>query len=569
MMFSTEYMSEHILSKEQAASKAKTALDIEKLLRDHTNLKSIRSAWEGDWNDVARYVLYGMYDFNTRGFGGKPPSDTQIYISIGADSHARFVAGLQGYLTPPSESWLSLGLADVRLEPSFKVKAWLQDCERKVLEAMDRGQFYQRQLEAYSDLGAFGTGILYTEPSKDNMGVQYMSIPLQQCYIEQDASGNVNELHRAFTMTLDQMRSKYPKAFESDVKLMNEWKKNRFTHKEVVHIVRPRKDGRVGFVKTKKPYESIVVQPACKLVLEEGGYDEFPYHASRWDTSSGVPWGRGIGVKVLPELKMLNDLAKYGLKGTGLQTLPPAAIPMDGFMGEAINMTPGALNYYDSFLQGGGYIPLDTRANPAVSFEVARQREGMVQALYFVDLLLDDKRAEMSATESTQRYESRLRQFAPHLGRAVSDLNALVVRTFHILARQGVIEPPPEEVSKLRVSFLSPLAQAQRSSKLGAFDRMFQYLQVLAQVSPQVTDNIDADATMSFIADALGVSKRVLRDPEDRDAQRQERQQQQAEAQASAQAKELGSAYKDVSQGDAALAQAQTQGAGGPPNVAA
>jgi hypothetical protein len=72
---------------------------------------------------------------------------------------------------------------------------------------------------------------------------------------------------------------------------------------------------------------------------------------------------------------------------------------------------------------------------------------------------------------------------------------------------------------------------------------------------------------MTFIADALGLSKRVMRDPEQRDAQRQARQQQQMEAQASAQAKELGSAYKDVSQGDAALAQAQV--AGGSPSVPA
>jgi hypothetical protein len=236
---------------------------------------------------------------------------------------------------------------------------------------------------------------------------------------------------------------------------------------------------------------------------------------------------------------------------------------MDGFMGEPIDLTPGALNYYDSFLPNAGFVPLDTRANPAVSFEVARQRETMVQALYFVDLLLDDKRAEMSATESSQRYESRLRQFAPHLGRALHDLQGLVIRTFSILARQGVVEPPPEEVSKLKVNFLGPLAQAQRASKLTAFDRTFQYMQALAQVNPEVVDNLDPDATMSYIADALGVSKRVLRDPDERDAQRQARQEQQEEMQAAAQAKELGSAYRDVSQGDAALAQAKSVGDGG------
>lgn len=567
MIFSTDYMSENIVSNEDKGSRSNDILNVEKLLRDHQNLKSVRSSWEEDWNEVARFILFGLYDFNSRSFGQRPSTETQVYTSIGADSHERFKAGLQGYLTPPSESWLSLGLADPRIEPSFEVQSWLQDCERKVLGAMERGQFYHRQLEAYSDLGAFGNGVIYSEGSKDNLGVQYTSIPLQQCYIEQDAGGVINELHRSFGMTLDQMHSRYTEVFENSPKLMNELKKNRFTYKEVLHIVRPRKDGRVGFIKTKKPFESIVIYPAEKIVLEEGGYDEFPYHVCRWETSAGVPWSRGIGVKVLPELKLLNDLAKYGVKGTGLQTLPPSAIPMDGFMGEAIDMTPGALNYYDSFLPNAGFIPLDTRANPAVSFEVARQREGMVQALYFVDLLLDDKRAEMSATESTQRYESRLRQLAPHLGRAIHDLQGLVVRTFAILARQGVIEPPPEEVSKLRISFLSPLAQAQRSSKLGAFDRIFQYIQVLAQVSPEVTDNIDADATMTFIADALGLSKRVMRDPEQRDAQRQARQQQQMEAQASAQAKELGSAYKDVSQGDAALAQAQV--AGGSPNVPA
>ncbi|GAF94839.1 unnamed protein product, partial [marine sediment metagenome] len=53
-------------------------------------------------------------------------------------------------------------------------------------------------------------------------------------------------------------------------------------------------------------WENIVVNEKEKLIVDEGGFLEFPYHSARWKRPANEKHGRGIGTEILPQIKVLD-----------------------------------------------------------------------------------------------------------------------------------------------------------------------------------------------------------------------------------------------------------------------
>jgi len=107
------------------------------------------------------------------------------------------------------------------------------------------------------------------------------------------------------------------------------------------------------------------------------------------------------------------------------------------------------------------------------------------------------------------------------VGRLISDcFDPLVDRVFQIEWNAGRIPPPPDILvqqmggSRITVHYMGPLAQAQR--RLFRTQGIYQSLEALrplAEIRPDVYDNVDLDVMSREIMEATGLSAKVIKDP--------------------------------------------------------
>lgn len=119
-----------------------------------------------------------------------------------------------------------------------------------------------------------------------------------------------------------------------------------------------------------------------------------------------------------------------------------------------------------------------------------------------------------------------------------------------MLRHQRLPQPPAALAGRggIKVEYVSPAAQAQRASECTAIVRALQAIAPLAQMKPEIFDNIDADATARSLAQTFGAPAALQLDPETVTALREQRQQQQMMAQLAGAAQPMAGAVKDLAQ---------------------
>ncbi len=122
----------------------------------------------------------------------------------------------------------------------------------------------------------------------------------------------------------------------------------------------------------------------------------------------------------------------------------------------------------------------------------------------------------------------------PVYGRLQAEwLTPLVDRVFGLMLRAGALGVPPKELqgTNTNVVFISPLARAQKLEGVVATERLFANAGAIEQVKPGTTDNLDGDQAVREMAQALGVSRKIVRSVDYVAAYRKQKQQQQQQAQ--------------------------------------
>jgi hypothetical protein len=83
----------------------------------------------------------------------------------------------------------------------------------------------------------------------------------------------------------------------------------------------------------------------------------------------------------------------------------------------------------------------------------------------------------------------------------------------------------------LDIEYEGPLARAQRLGELNALQKFMSFVGPIAQVKPEILDNIDFDIATIETAEVTGVPSKLIRSVEGRDAIRKARAAQQADEQ--------------------------------------
>lgn len=520
----------------------------------YEELKLYRSTWLDHLSAVQELVMPDSSSFSDARRPRGARNRQQIFDGTAPWALEMFAAGLHSYLTSPIERWFNLSpIGEPWHRLSRESTVWLEYVSDTIYHyySLPQANLNSALHETYLSLGSFGAAPLYQYTRSDGF-LAFRAFNLADTFFDENHEDRVDVVFRKLPVTTRKLVQMFPDhADHKDIKHakdMETW--------EVIHAVLPRKDRNPKGMNTRtnKPFAEYYFCPDLPMILEEGGYDDFPYHVPRWTKLAGETMGRSPAMAVLPDIRMVNQMSKEIIYAAQLANMPPLVFDEDSMLLPVKTVTPKSI----MFKQQGSEMPqpLNSGNQPQLALEDLDQRREAIRQAFFVDFLLRPKKKERQTTLEIQDDRAEmLRQMAPMLGRVQDELlGDMIRRSFRVLARSGALPDPPAELENkpLEIVYTSPAAKAQYGTKATAISQFLQDLAQIAQFDPEAVQALDSEALLQELAKLRDVTRRVLKDPkklqEEREAQQQAQQAQMMMEGGPA----MGRTIKDIAQARAA-----------------
>ena len=528
-------------------------------------LKAERDSWESVWKDISRFIAPDSGRFDSENRKGER-KDQAILDNTAQRAWRTLAAGLHAGLSSPSQPWLELQAANMKMRDSAPVKAWLSEVRDLMLEVFSKSNTYRALHGMYEELGAFGTAAAVIMDDFDDV-IHLHVLTVGSYCLATDAKGNVDTLYRRFKMTVGQMVDEFG-AEQVSTHVLDQYRNGDLDQTYwIMHAIEPRaqtpevmmRPGALGAPIMEVYYEE---GRQDDRVLRESGYKSLNIIAPRWIVNGENVYGTSPGRDALGDVKQLQHAQLRKAQAIDYQTKPPV-------------QGPANLKGNNSALLPGGYSPVDvTGAGNSIKqiFEVNLNLQHLVEDIvdtrqrisrtFFEDvfrMVSDMDRSGITARQIAEQHSEKMMLMGPVLERVQNEcLSPLVEITFERMLQAGMLpEPPPQiqDVGEIQVKFISILAQAQKQASAGAVDRWLATVGTLAPLVPEVLDVVDADRVSAEYVDMLGINPALQRDEETVAQIRQARmQQQQQQQQMEQQAQQAGAA--------ADMARAQAAGGG-------
>jgi len=518
-------------------------------------MKAERSTFDDHWEDVRTYIHPLVASFtgtNTPGEKGR----REILDNTGESVAEQLAAALHGFLTNPGTKWMAVRAKDRALNDVFEVARWLELANEWlffVFESKDSG-FATMLSQIYLDVIDFATTGVHVRERPGRLPL-FQARPLSELYLAEGEDGRVDTVRRWFKLTARQAVQIYGDQAGAKVIEAARSPKRQNEKFAFLHSILPRDEHAHGA--SNMPIASIHISVADQAIIGRiAGFNEKPLITPRWAKRAGEAYGRGSpGMKSLADVKMLQRTMRATIVGAELSIRPPLTVADDGVL-SPVRWKSGAITRVRGETLSGrrGVIePMKTGARPDIGEEFMVGIRQRIENAYFLNLIQLSRDPRMTATQVLSLEEETKRVIGPFLARLQEELlEPLIVRTFNILLRAGVLPPPPAELRQVEVEFVSPIAKAQRLSEVRAISQLNEVMAPMVGLDPTLQDNLDGDLAYRHAADRLGVPKILMRDPRQRDALRQQRAEAE-KAQAEMQTVERGAAAAQ-SAGQAAAA---------------
>jgi hypothetical protein len=495
---------------------------VEQILKRLAKLESSKQIWSEHWQEILDYVMPRKAEVTTQYARGAKRT-SKLYDSTAIHSNTLLAASLQGTLTSASLPWFHLKVMDENLNLRRDVSVWLEDCRNRMYKAFNSSNFNTEVHEFYLDITSIGTACLEVEEIEETGAFSFRSLHISEYFVTEGHHGDIDTVYRSFEYTARQAYQKWGDAI--GVKVMEAYREDPDKKFTFIHCVMPSSEYQ-GEAKTKLPFISTYIGKEDKNIVGEGGYNELPYLVTRWSKASGEEYGRSPAYNALPDIKTLNKAVELGLVAWAKAIDPPLTVEDDGVIGRVVTK-PGGIT---TVRRDGAIRELGSGARFDVSDMKESELRASIKQAFFSDQLELQSGPQMTATEVQVRYELMQRLLGPTLGRFQTEfLNPLIERCFNIMQRNEMFLEAPESLNgvKVDIEYVGPLARSQRMEEAVAVERLYEMAGMMAQIAPEIMDNLDHDAAIRSRAELLGVPKNIMKDPRQVDAQRQQRMQQQ------------------------------------------
>ena len=541
-------------------------MDSNEITKRYTIQEAERRNIEGVWTTISRYIVPFRGDFyrDITNENMIEWRDRYKFDDTAVESCNTLAASIQGALTSPMVRWFGIRFRNGPLNKDPEAAKWLSECADSVHYALQQSNFNLQMSESYLDLCSFGTTVLVEEiglRGEDFNKLIFRSIPIRECYFEEDAEGHIVNFYRKLEWTALQIVKKFGEE-GLPIEIKEQYKKAEGSVEKfsVIFCIFARDDKEDAdtskvLAPKERPYGYKYVLRKGNLELgEEGGYYEMPAFVTRWGKASGSKWGYSPATICLGDVLTLNQMVKMILIAAE-KVIDPATLAQERAIIGDMNLEASGVT---TVRQIDGIKPFESKARFDVSALERRELQISIRRAFKVDQLELKESPAMTATEVQVRYELMQRLLGPTLGRLQNDLlDPLIQRTFFILFRMGQLPKMPAKVQnapgELEIEYLGPMAKAQKMDRVMSMQRWFQVAAPIAEYAPEIMDLPDVDDIGKEAALLLDVPlktdtavRKIRKDRQEQQAKQMELAQSQAEGDAM---QSVGAGMKAVKEG--------------------
>lgn len=530
---------------------------LNQITADHATMRQVRQSYEAQWNDIVDLVLprHGGFGRTQDEMNKGRERSQKIFDATTALALRNFTAATDSMITPHTQIWHRLTVSDDSLKQLDSVKAYLEAVVNILFSIRYRWKagFTPNIGAAYQSLGAFGSGGLMIE-HVIGKGIRYRNIPLSRMYFAENESGIVDKTHVCWTLTARQAARRFGRdALTPSMQLILESEPEKtFQFK---HIVKPREEYDPRKLDSiNMPFASYWVDEGGEKIIQKSGFRTFPFSIGRFYLGTDEVYGGSPAMDSLPDIRMVNEMAKTNIKGAQKMVDPPLLIAEDGAL-EGFDLRSGSLNWGGLDTQGREMVKamqMGTQAQIGIEF-AKETRESINQSFYVTLFQILVDAGDMTATEVMQRAQEKGILLAPTMGRVQNDmLGALIEREIDICAEAGQFPPMPPEMieagATVDIEYDSPLNRAMRAGEGTAVLQWLQQIAAISQFDQRVGRIVNGEEAARLLADIGSVPTTVLRTRDELAAQDQAEAQQQQMQQILDAAPVAASAAKDLSE---------------------
>jgi hypothetical protein len=421
-------------------------------------------------------------------------------------------------MASPTRQWFQLALPDKDLSEWGPARYWLDTVRDRMMHVFSESNFYLGLATLYPDLVTFGSAaMLMYEDYEDVFRVTNPC--LGEFYFANSPRMNVDTFYREFTYTAEQIVREFgmDNATPSVQQMYKEGGAMLTREKLLGHAIEPNDDRFGPKIFNHMPFREIYWEQGTgqQYVLRTRGYHEFPAICSRWDLAGNDAYGRSPGMDALGDIKQLQVEQKRKMQAIDKMVHPPLLADVS-LKNQPTSTMPDFITYVDN-LQGTGFKPV-YEVNPPLDGIVAdlTQCQQRIQAIFYYDIFRNISQLDTvrSATEISARQGEQIVQIGPVVERNQDEVfSPAIDRLFGIMARGGLLPPPPQEImgKALKVNFVSSMAQMQRSEETVGIERLNQLVGNIAGIHPEILDAIDFDEEARIFGDRLNVPAKVFK----------------------------------------------------------
>lgn len=552
-------------------------------------LENERSSFISHWTDLGDYILPRRPRFTVSDVNKGDRRNQKIIDSTGTLAARTLRSGMMGGITSPARQWSKLTTEDPQLAESTNVKRWLDIVNRNMHTIFLRSNLYNSLPIIYGDLGTFATAAMMVEEDFDDV-IRTYPFAVGSYMLSNDNKLRVNVFFREFRLTVRQLIDKFGRIDGSDKNInwdafstyiKEYWDKGEYeTWIDVCHVIQPNPEFDPNkFGSRYKKYVSVYYErgrvsggapyindPTFDKFLRVSGYDYFPVLAPRWETNAEDVYGTDCpGMTALGDIKALQVMQKRKAQWVEKIVMPPMKGPTSLRSAKA-SILPGDITYTDEREGIKGFSPTHEIRNGIDELvEDIRDTRFTIKRAFFEDLFLmlsQSDRREITAREVEERHEEKLLALGPVLEQLNQDLlDPLINITFYNMVQQsdfemgtGPVPPPPPELqgSRLKVEYMSVMAQAQKLVGVSSLERFAGFVANFAGQSGDlsVMRKVNSDQLIDVYADRLSIDPTVIRSDEEVAEIAAKQQQAQEAAAKTEQLKEISGAAKNLANAD-------------------
>jgi len=446
---------------------------VPKLLKRFNKSEERYNKWRTLHQETMDYCTPQRETFTIRSEGQR--KNHWIFDSTAEDGIEQFASRIQGSLLPTWQQWMSFSAGDdVPKDQKEEVDKALKQATDTFFSNLNHSNFDTEITPSLVDLG-IGTGCILVEENDfdESSAFKFTNIPLAELYIEKPARGSIKNVWRKQKVEAINVKITWPN-MDENAELNKIIEKNPNEELEILN----------GFLfnQDSKEYDQVVIWK--KNLLFTQSFNTKRMIVFRWSVTPGEAYGRGPGIKKLPDIRTANKIVEL--------TLGNAALQMSGVY---TGISDGIFNPHTVRIAPGTVIPVGSNDNsnpslkaltPSGNLGIAdgllnQYQEGIRKA-FFSSPLGDVSDPVQSASFNILKNQEFLKQSGASIGRQKTEMiEPIVAACVDILKERGKFPDIEVDGQDVTIKQLSPLAKAE---DLENFQNTQLWMSTLSQFVP-------------------------------------------------------------------------------------